>query len=413
MTAKQYDVIISEPSNPWIAGVADLFTLEFFQLCHQRLNSRGIACIWLEGYHIDQESFRSVVRTFGSVFEDVSIWHTQSADYLLIGAKEKLAVDHQVLARRMSEQAIAADLERIDIKKVPDFLAYQVMGENGASRFSQGAPRHTDDNALLEFSTPRFLVTKDAQWAFYDAIEQHRESDLLFLTGAEHEAETLSAIKEETTRFVEAKRHIMRARSHIARDQQEQAFAEVRLATALNPSDTWLRKRDDGNLKKARKLVEQQQVAEAIDIYQFLLTLNPKHEQAHVLLAGLLCQQGNIEAALKHYRHGLSIDPNSIEALNDLAWILATHPNPAFRDVPQAIRLAEKACQLNGHQNANLMDTLSAAYAAADRFSDAHTIAKQALKLALAAGDLRLAEDLRSRIKLYEQQTPVRAPGPP
>ena len=81
LTARQYDVIISEPSNPWIAGIADLMTAEYFQLCHRRLAPGGIACVWLDAYTLDHESYRTVVRTFGSVFEQMSIWMTKTWIY--------------------------------------------------------------------------------------------------------------------------------------------------------------------------------------------------------------------------------------------------------------------------------------------------------------------------------------------
>ena len=413
LTDKQYDVIISEPSNPWIAGVADLFTQEFFQLCHQRLSSRGIACIWLEGYHIDQESFRSVVRTFGSVFENVSIWNTESADYLLIGAKEKLEVDHQVLARRMREEAVAADLQQIYIEKSADFLSHQVMGKEGTTRFSKGATIHTDDNALLEFAAPRSLITREAQWDFYNAMEQYREVDLSYLTGDEDQEEALSAVKKETARFAKAKSHMMRARSHIARDHVQQAIVEFQLAAALNPTDPWLRRRVYESLLEARELVKRNKIAEAIGVYQLMLSINPNHAKTHLLLGEIFYQQGKVDEALKYYQSGLKITPESTEALNNVAWILATHPNTKNRDVSEAIRLAERACQLSSYKEANLLDTLTTTYEAADRFSDALATAKRALNLALEADNLRLAKELSSRIEQYEQQISSRTPATP
>jgi hypothetical protein len=77
---------------------------------------------------------------------------------------------------------------------------------------------------------------------------------------------------------------------------------------------------------------------------------------------------------------------------------------PGYRDVPAAIRLAEKACELTKSREPVLLYTLSVAYAAASRFSDAQATAKKALNLALATGNHRLAEKVRKQIKLYEGQ---------
>jgi spermidine synthase len=84
LTAKQYDVIISQPSNPYIAGVADLFTREFFELSRQRLSPDGVMCTWVQAYNIGLETFRSIVRTFQEVFPNMTLWRTGKADCLLV-----------------------------------------------------------------------------------------------------------------------------------------------------------------------------------------------------------------------------------------------------------------------------------------------------------------------------------------
>ena len=121
---ERYDVIISEPSNPWIAGVADLFTLEFFRACHDRLEDGGIACVWLETYTVSEDAFRSVVATFRDVFPSTSLWEPpNSNEFLLIGAKNQLEVDYGVVVERMASPRVAADLERVGISTPGEFLA--------------------------------------------------------------------------------------------------------------------------------------------------------------------------------------------------------------------------------------------------------------------------------------------------
>src|SRR5690606_6901652 len=80
-TERTYDVVVSEPSNPWIAGIGDLFTLEFFRIVRDRLNDGGVACIWVETYNIDEESLRSVARTFLEVFPGASLWNIGPFDF--------------------------------------------------------------------------------------------------------------------------------------------------------------------------------------------------------------------------------------------------------------------------------------------------------------------------------------------
>jgi len=95
-------------------------------------------------------------------------------------------------------------------------------------------------------------------------------------------------------------------------------------------------------------------------------------------------------------------------ALNDLAWALATHERGKPSDVLEAVQLAEQACKQTAHQNADMLDTLAAAYANANRFADAIRTARKAAELALSSGQTRLVERIRSRLRLYQAGRPYR-----
>jgi len=93
-----------------------------------------------------------------------------------------------------------------------------------------------------------------------------------------------------------------------------------------------------------------------------------------------------------------------------MAWILATHPNPEVRNASQAIELAERAAELTKYQNASVLDTLAAAYAAAGQFDRAATTAQTAIALASTAEDDELVNHIRKRLELYKQTRPYREP---
>src|SRR5206468_1778678 len=80
-----YDVVISEPSNPWMAGVATLFTREFFEAARRRLKADGLLCQWAHTYDISADDLQSIVRTFASVFPQGTMWLVGEGDSLLIG----------------------------------------------------------------------------------------------------------------------------------------------------------------------------------------------------------------------------------------------------------------------------------------------------------------------------------------
>jgi Flp pilus assembly protein TadD len=95
-------------------------------------------------------------------------------------------------------------------------------------------------------------------------------------------------------------------------------------------------------------------------------------------------------------------------ALNNLAWIRATSEDARLRDGPEAVRLAQRACQLAGQRETNALRTLAAAYAEAGRFAEAVQTARQALELARQQNKLSLAESMRAGIRLYEARKPFR-----
>jgi len=132
-----------------------------------------------------------------------------------------------------------------------------------------------------------------------------------------------------------------------------------------------------------------------------LLQRAPEDSQAHYQLAMALTAQGKSKEALAHYRRGLKSFENIPAGLNNLAWILATYPDPQVRNGSEAVTLAEKACNLTEYKEPVLVGTLAAAYAEVGRFAEAITAAEKARALAEAAGAEGLAANNVTLIELY------------
>ena len=108
--------------------------------------------------------------------------------------------------------------------------------------------------------------------------------------------------------------------------------------------------------------------------------------------------RGEYKAALAQLREALKLEPDRAAALRNMAWILATCPDPTVRNGPQAVGLAERAARLSAPDDPTLLDTLAAAYAEAGRFAEAVRTAERAAALATQP----LAATLRARVALYE-----------
>jgi twitching motility protein PilT len=116
----------------------------------------------------------------------------------------------------------------------------------------------------------------------------------------------------------------------------------------------------------------------------------------------------SLEETIAGYIEKLRSDPNNIDVVDHLAWILATSANEKVRNPALALQMAEKAFALTKGQQPVIMDTLGAAYAAIGKFDRALNTARKGLQLAMAKGDRPLAETFQERIALYESRQPVR-----
>src|SRR5262249_30883969 len=99
-TRERYDVIASEPSNPWLSGVASLFSLDFFRLARQHVRPGGIMLQWVQAYSLLPEDFQMIVKTFRTVFPETSVWHVVGGDYLLLGRVDPVPLDLNLLKAR-------------------------------------------------------------------------------------------------------------------------------------------------------------------------------------------------------------------------------------------------------------------------------------------------------------------------
>ncbi len=154
----RYDVITSEPSNPWIGGMASLFSVEFFELARRHLQPGGIMLQWIHAYSLLPDDLRMVVATFRAVFPATSVWQVSPGDFLLLGRVEAAPIDLDLVKARYAENpAIRGDLERIGVRGWAGVLGYFALGEGDAARYARGATVNTDDRLALEFSAPRAL----------------------------------------------------------------------------------------------------------------------------------------------------------------------------------------------------------------------------------------------------------------
>jgi len=153
-----YDVIVSEPSSPWMAGVANLFTKEQFELMKKRLLPQGVVCQWLNIYSMSPKNVQMIVKTFYSVFPHTSLWQSTGADLLLIGSIQPIVYDRAAIDKEIKKNLLLQnDLKQFKIYDAAGLLACFLLAEDEVAAMSKDALMNTDNFPFLEYFAPLSL----------------------------------------------------------------------------------------------------------------------------------------------------------------------------------------------------------------------------------------------------------------
>jgi spermidine synthase len=159
-TRRRYDLIVSEPSNPYRAGISSLFSREFYQASEQRLEPGGLFVQWLQGYEIDAAVVRMAYATLLQVFPVVETWRTHAGDLLLLASREPLPHDPARLERKLATEPFKSALSYTwGVNGLAGFYSGYIGGPELARQvgLQEGQRISTDDRPLIEFGFVRNL----------------------------------------------------------------------------------------------------------------------------------------------------------------------------------------------------------------------------------------------------------------
>ena len=319
---ESYDVIVSEPSNPWMAGIASLFTREFFEGAKARLAPGGVLCQWAHTYDISSDDLRSIVATFLTAFPDGSMWLVGDADVLLVGTTGPIDDRVAGIAAAWQRPGVAADLASVGA--LDPFAVTSLFVAQGAALkgWADGAMLQTDDRAGLEFSGPRniFGLSRD------DNATALRE-----LASRSPRPAAVTAAEQEVTAVSRRDRGLMFLRS----DAHRPAYEDFAKALESAPSDPVSL---DGLIRSAAALTR---IDEARAVLTRLASA-PANTPAKLALSKVLASQGAVEEAARIPFSVLQSDPGNVPALEQLASVLSD-VGDATRLEPVVARLVAEA----------------------------------------------------------------------
>jgi spermidine synthase len=187
--ARRYDVIVNEPSNPWMTGVANLFTDDFFVAVRRRLKPGGILAQWFHYYSMAPEDVRSLVGTLGRHFPHLYGFAFHEAplapgDLILLASEAPLDFA-PVLAATEGTGPAGADFRDFGLRAPRDALGGLVLSPEGVGRFVDGAPLNSDDRPRIELAAPRALFRSDVGRANLRALLEASASARLYVSAAD------------------------------------------------------------------------------------------------------------------------------------------------------------------------------------------------------------------------------------
>jgi len=319
---EKYDIIISEPSNPWISSCSKLFTREYFEICKKRLTKNGIFCQWFQHYKMSLRDFKIGIKTFQSVFPHTSLWLSGGGDTILIGTGQALKIKYEVLKERFKNSNIKSDLKKMVLDKPASFLTNFLMGEKRVIKYTGDVlPLNTDNRPIIEFSAPRSLYNSDAQQKNYLSMVNARESVSPFL----------SYKKEDSIKL-----HFRLANAYIKREFYNQALQELLEIIKKRPAHKVAR----NMLGYVYLCIEDYDKARAE--FQYLVTTYPNFAPAFINMGQYYLALGDYEQAIKMLKKAIKICPQNALPYNNLGNIYRKQ-----KDYDRAIKEFKNAIKLN------------------------------------------------------------------
>ena len=322
ITPERFDVIILEPSNPWIRGLATLFTREFYEIVRGRLKPGGLVVQWVQGYSLAAEDLMMILRTFRQTFPHTTLWNTVAGDYLLLGAPHPQRLDLDAVHRRVAASpGLRGDMEFLGFPSPVAILADFLLGERDIARVAGQGPENTDDLLPLEYSAP---------FALY---QETTTSNLMLLRAAR--AEGPAALVTDKRRMDDPQTRYEVALALLAKKVPGEALGHLNVSLQRQADFPLAR------IARARALLMLGKPSEAVADLQAAIRHPQQRQKALYLLGLAYAALGEGAKAEGHLRQALSLGA-APEARSALGRLLAStgRTSEALHEFQAALRAA-------------------------------------------------------------------------
>ncbi len=329
---KKYDVIISDPSDVWVAGVGSLFTQEFYALARKRLKPGGLMVQWFHMHSLPPDQLKLIVATFQFVFPYTSLWRPNRGDVILLGSAERVVWDWARLKERFANvPGVSQDLLSIGVYDPLAVFAPYVCDGQELATFLRGVTRtHTDDRPIIEYLSPR-AAYEDTTTSNDRLIGEAQGHFLPFMDGFDEKKD------------IDANSGYLLGFGHAFLGRTATAIKIMEEAVRAAPQNA----RYLVGLGNQYKLGGSE--SKATGAYRRALEASPAEAEAAQNLAAILRGQGDDAEAEKVLRACLSAAPDAVGVADDLARLWLDIGRGA-----EALPVLEKALQVDPAYGATL-----------------------------------------------------------
>jgi spermidine synthase len=300
-----YDVILSDPSDVWVAGVGNLLTREFYSLARTRLKPQGIMVQWFHMHSLLPEQLKLLVATFRSVFPNTSLWRPNHGDVILMGTVDLLPWDSVRLGDRVARvPGVGADLQSMGIwDPLAIFAPFVLEGDDLKRLLADVHGVHTDDEPVLEYLSPRA--------AYVDTTTENDAGVQAFQTVFVPPMTRFDPEKQMTPRVT-----YLLGFGHASLGRTDSAIRLMEDALAREPTNPkyWIGLGNQYRVKDWR--------SRAADAYRRAIALVPGEAEASEDLAALLRADRDDAGAEKVLRDGLAAAPDDPVLLAAMSRLL-------------------------------------------------------------------------------------------
>jgi spermidine synthase len=307
-----YDVIISDPSDVWVAGVGNLLTQEFYEIARRRLKRGGLMVQWLHSYSLPPDQLRLIAATFRFVFRYASLWRPNNGDIVLVGSAEPVVWDWPRLAERFQKTpGVSEDMQALGIwHPLAIFAAYVCDGEELGTLVRGVTRTHRDDRPVVEYFSAR-ATYEDTMTANERALAESQGHFLPFLRGFDEKKD------------LDPQAAYLLGFGHASLGRRASAIRIMEEAARADP----------GNAKYLVGLGNQYRAAgsesRAAGAYRRALEVSPGEAEAARNLAAILRGQGDEAGADRVLRASLQVSPEDPGLLQDFAQLQVDLGRPA------------------------------------------------------------------------------------